>query len=93
MKDHPGVSIEQTRMHISHQISDAWKRLNQGWLNPDNQLPSSLVKICMNAARMVPVMYSYDGNSPSKLEEHVRSLLCGGGNLQSVPEDQTNIVS
>ncbi|KAG4398536.1 hypothetical protein JHK82_020599 [Glycine max] len=29
MKEHPHVSIEQTREHVTRMISDAWKRLNQ----------------------------------------------------------------
>lgn len=74
MKDHPGVSIEQTKEHMSQQISDAWKQLNKECLNP-NPLPQSFTKLCLSAARMVPIMYSYDGNNPSKLEEYVKSLL------------------
>ncbi|MED6144375.1 hypothetical protein PIB30_015157 [Stylosanthes scabra] len=74
MKDHPGVSIEEARKHTSHRISEEWKRLNQELIAPENRLPSSFVRICFNAARMVPLMYSYDGNSPSKLEEHIKSL-------------------
>ncbi|CAJ1936264.1 unnamed protein product [Sphenostylis stenocarpa] len=88
MKEHPGVSIEQAREHVSELISDAWKRLNQECLRDANSLPSSFTKICLNAARMVPLMYSYDTNSPSKLEEYVKSLLYGGG-MQTVPQDQT----
>ncbi|KHN45733.1 (3S,6E)-nerolidol synthase 1 [Glycine soja] len=29
MKEHPHVSIEQTREHVTRMVSDAWKRLNQ----------------------------------------------------------------
>ncbi|CAL5213487.1 unnamed protein product [Lathyrus oleraceus] len=79
MKDNPGVSIGQTREHMRKQISDAWKQLNKECLNT-NELPSSFTKLCLNAARMVPIMYSYDGNTPSKLQEYVKSLLyddCG----------------
>lgn len=74
MKDNPGVSIGQTREHMSKQISDAWKQLNKECLNT-NELPSSFTKLCLNAARMVPMMYSYDGDTPSKLQEYVQSLL------------------
>ncbi|TKY59377.1 (3S,6E)-nerolidol synthase 1 [Spatholobus suberectus] len=88
MKEHPGVSIEQTREHVTQLISDAWKRLNQECLTETNPLPSSFTKLCLNAAQMVPLMYSYDTNSPSKLEEYVKSLLYSGG-MQSIPEDQT----
>ncbi|KAK7319570.1 hypothetical protein RJT34_04293 [Clitoria ternatea] len=92
MKEHPGVSIEQTREHVRKLISDAWKRLNQECLNKANPLPSSFTKVCLNAARMVPLMYSHDTNTPSQLEDYVKSLLSGGGYMQSVPKDQ-NVVS
>ncbi|KAL2319872.1 hypothetical protein Fmac_028841 [Flemingia macrophylla] len=75
MKEHPGVSVEQTREHVNDLISDAWKRLNKECLREANPLPPSFTKLCLNAARMVPLMYSYDSNSPSKLEEYVKSLL------------------
>nr|QPL17968.1 terpene synthase [Lathyrus odoratus] len=74
MKDNPGVCIGQTREHMRKQISDAWKQLNKECLNT-NELPSSFTKLCLNAARMVPIMYSYDGNTPSKLQKYVKSLL------------------
>ncbi|KAK7400449.1 hypothetical protein VNO78_11657 [Psophocarpus tetragonolobus] len=89
MKENPEVSIEQAREHVTELISDAWKRLNKECLRDANPLPSSFTKVCLNAARMVPLMYSYDTKSPSKLEEYVKSLLYGGGSMQSVPEDQT----
>lgn len=88
MKEHPGVSIEQTREHVTHLISDAWRRLNKECLIEANSLPSSFTKLCLNATRMIPLMYSYDTNSPSKLEEYVKSLLYGGG-VQSIPQDKT----
>ncbi|KAG5023254.1 hypothetical protein AAZX31_07G173000 [Glycine max] len=89
MKEHPATSVEQAREHVAELISDAWKRLNQECLMTDaNLFPSSFTKLCLNAARMVPLMYGYDTNSPSKLEEYVKSLLCGGA-MQSIPEDQT----
>lgn len=75
MKDHlGGLSKEEAKMHISEKISDAWKQLNKECLN-SNPLPPSFTKLCLNAARMVPLMYNYDSNSPSKLEEYVKSLL------------------
>lgn len=91
MKDHPGVSIEQAREHVTQLISDAWKQLNKECLTGANPLPSSFTKLCLNATRMVPLMYSYDNNNPLKLEEYVKSLLYNGG-IQSIPQDQ-NIVS
>ncbi|RDY05017.1 hypothetical protein CR513_11190, partial [Mucuna pruriens] len=87
MEEHPGVSIEQTREHVTQLISDAWKGLNKECLIQANPLPSSFTKVCLNAARMVPLMYSYHANSPSKLEDYVKSLLYSGG-VHSIP-DQT----
>ncbi|WVZ23760.1 hypothetical protein V8G54_002304 [Vigna mungo] len=92
MIEHPEVSIEEARKHATELISNAWKRLNQECLTDANQLPSSFTKVCLNAARMVPLMYSYDTNTPSKLEEYVKSLLQGGA-LKSVPQDQTSVSS
>ncbi|KAF7843089.1 (3S,6E)-nerolidol synthase 1-like [Senna tora] len=88
MKDHPQVSIEQAKEHIRHKISDAWKCLNKECLTQSNPFPFSFTKLCLSAARMVPLMYSYDGYSPSRLEEHVKSLLCGDAIIQtqSIPE-------
>ncbi|KAJ7968403.1 Linalool synthase [Quillaja saponaria] len=74
MKEHQGVSTEDANDHVTHMISTAWKQLNQQCLT-SNSFPSSFTKACLNAARMVPLMYSYDKNSLSGLEEHVRSLL------------------
>lgn len=87
MKDNLGVSIEETKKHISEKIADAWKQLNKECLNT-NPLPPSFTKLCLNAARMVPLMYNYDSNSPSKLEEYVKSLLYDGGYAQSIQADQ-----
>ncbi|XP_014508499.1 (3S,6E)-nerolidol synthase 1 [Vigna radiata var. radiata] len=92
MIEHPEVSIEEARKHASELISNAWQRLNQECLTDANQLPSSFTKVCLNAARMVPLMYSYDTNTPSKLEEYVKSLLQGGA-VKSIPQDQTTFSS
>lgn len=89
MKEHPGVSDEQAREHINQRISDAWKQLNRECMTP-NSLPSSFTKLCLNAARMVPVMYSYDGNSPSKLEEYVKSLIYRSSSMQKSGRSDSN---
>ncbi|KAL6333390.1 hypothetical protein AAG906_028575 [Vitis piasezkii] len=75
MKEKPGTSIENARCHVMHTISETWKRLNKGCLAP-NPFSTCFTKACLNVARMVPLMYSYDDNQclPS-LEEHMRSLV------------------
>ncbi|QCD84254.1 linalool synthase [Vigna unguiculata] len=92
MMEHPEASIEEAREHATELISNAWKRLNQECLRDANLLPSSFAKVCLDAARMVPLMYSYDKNTPSKLEEYVKSLLHGGA-MQSIAQDQTTVSS
>ena len=75
MKEKPGTSIENARCHVLHTISETWKSLNNECLAP-NPFSTSFTKACLNVARMVPLMYSYDDNQclPS-LEEHMRSLV------------------
>ncbi|KAK7856670.1 (3s,6e)-nerolidol synthase 1 [Quercus suber] len=79
-KEHHGCSVEDAKSHVIKMISNAWKQLNKDCLNP-NPFPASFIKASLNAARMVPLMYSYDEKHrlPS-LEEHMKSLI-----LNSVP--------
>ncbi|TKY71583.1 (3S,6E)-nerolidol synthase 1 [Spatholobus suberectus] len=81
MKEHQDVSAEDAQRHVAHLISSEWKRLNREILNP-NPLPSSFTNFCLNAARMVPLMYHYRSNPGlSTLQEHVKSLFnnaCAG---------------
>ena len=83
MKDNPEVSSAEARQHVTQMISSAWKCLNQEIMNPSNPFPSSFSKICLNAARMIPVMYSHDDSkhSRSRLEDHIRSLLYSSGSI------------
>jgi len=67
---HGSMSLEWFRMHGN----DSTK--NVSWVMTDaNPLPSSFTKLCLNAARMVPLMYSYDTNSPSKLARRVCEIV------------------
>eukprot|EP00261_Vitis_vinifera_P032854 XP_019074097.1 PREDICTED: (3S,6E)-nerolidol synthase 1-like [Vitis vinifera] len=75
MKEKPGTSIENAQCHVMHTISETWKRLNKECLAP-NPFSTCFTKACLNVARMVPLMYSYDDNQclPS-LEEHMKLLV------------------
>lgn len=93
MNDHPEVYMEKAREHTKHKISETWKCLNKESFNPTNPFHSSFSKVCLNVARMVPMMYRYDNCSPSKLEQHVRSLLYGGdGTRENISKDQTLVL-
>lgn len=77
MKDHKGSSVESARTKVIHMISDAWKLLNQQNLHP-SPFSTTFTKGCLNTARVVPLMYSYDDNhSLPILEEHMKSILDG----------------
>ncbi|KAL3832947.1 hypothetical protein ACJIZ3_007683 [Penstemon smallii] len=62
--------------HVMNMISNTWKKLNKQCLS-SNTLPQSFTKACLNAARMVPIMYNYDENhSLPLLEECIESMIC-----------------
>ncbi|KAG8634414.1 hypothetical protein MANES_17G030605v8 [Manihot esculenta] len=73
-KEHQECSVESARKHVIQMILDTWKQLNKECLfqNPFSQ---TFTKACLNVARMVPWMYSYDENRFPILEEHIGYLL------------------
>lgn len=74
MKDHPGSEFEQAREHVVDTIEGEWKRLNKECFNLKNH--SSFQEAALNLARMVPLMYSYDGNQRlPELEKYVQLML------------------
>ncbi|KAH7856350.1 hypothetical protein Vadar_000508 [Vaccinium darrowii] len=75
MKDHKGSSVNRAREQVNRMISDAWKCLNQECLSP-NPFSASFTRGSLNAARMVPLMYSYDDNHELPiLQKHMKSML------------------
>ncbi|KAL6333221.1 hypothetical protein AAG906_028404 [Vitis piasezkii] len=82
MKEHPGTPIENARCHL----------LNQQCLAP-NPFSTCFTKACLNVARMVPLMYSYDDNQclPS-LEEHMKSLVEASVSSQSIPPSRITLL-
>ncbi|ESW20281.1 hypothetical protein PHAVU_006G195600 [Phaseolus vulgaris] len=76
MNEHQHVSAEDAQNHVSHLIQSEWKRLNEQILT-QNELPSSFTNFCLNAARMVPLMYDYTTNNPclSIMREELKMVL------------------
>ncbi|KAK4488617.1 hypothetical protein RD792_004386 [Penstemon davidsonii] len=69
-------SHKVAREHVMNMISNTWKKLNKQCLS-SNTLPQSFTKACLNAARLVPIMYNYDENhSLPLLEECIESMIC-----------------
>ncbi|KAA8515440.1 hypothetical protein F0562_018949 [Nyssa sinensis] len=82
MKEHQGLSVKVAKQHVNGMISDSWKCLNQGCISP-NPLSASFIKACLNAARMVPLMYNYDDNHQLPLlQDHIKSMLFDGVSSQ-----------
>ncbi|KAJ6401820.1 hypothetical protein OIU84_013981 [Salix udensis] len=74
-REHSNMTVERAREHVSQLICDAWKKLNRECLSRPSPFSSIFTKACLNVARMIPLMYSYD-DSPSQesLKELMRSL-------------------
>nr|P0CV95.1 RecName: Full=(3S,6E)-nerolidol synthase 2, chloroplastic/mitochondrial; Short=FaNES2; Flags: Precursor [Fragaria x ananassa] len=75
LEEHEGCSIEEAREKTINMISDEWKKLNRELLSP-NPFPATITLASLNLARMIPLMYSYDGNQclPS-LKEYMKLML------------------
>ena len=93
VKEHPRVSEGETQEHLIKMISNAWKCLNQEYISPSNPFSLTFNKICLNGARMVPLMYSYadSKHSQRRLEEHVKSLLFGTSSVRGTHSGQSSV--
>jgi len=75
MSEHQDISGEDVQRHVARMISNEWKCLNHEILAV-NKFSSSFSNFCLNAARMVPLMYHYKSKpSLSNLQEHVKSFI------------------
>lgn len=74
MKPHHEAWIETARKHVEKMISDTWKCLNKESLSPKSY-SRTFINGCLNLARMVPLMYSYDENQNLPvLEEYIKAM-------------------
>nr|WBW04453.1 terpene synthase [Ficus pandurata] len=75
IKGHQGCLVEVARDRVIHMIKKEWKRLNQECLT-SKAFPMCFRRACLDAARMVPVMYDYDDDHRLPgLEDYIKSLL------------------
>ncbi|XP_062087434.1 (3S,6E)-nerolidol synthase 1-like [Humulus lupulus] len=75
MKKHQGCLVEEARDHVISMIKNEWERLNKECFS-SKHFPMCFKKGCLNAARMVPIMYDYDDNHRLPgLEDYIKSLL------------------
>nr|GMC83770.1 (3S,6E)-nerolidol synthase 1-like [Ipomoea batatas] len=74
MKEQEGGSLSDGRQHVLDKVSLQWKLLNKHCLSP-NTIPTSFKTACLNATRLIPMMYTYDDNHRLPvLEEHVKFM-------------------
>ncbi|XP_047308926.1 (3S,6E)-nerolidol synthase 1-like [Impatiens glandulifera] len=75
MKDRNGCSVEMARNNVMRMISDEWKRINRECLISSKRFSPIFTKSCVNFARMVPLMYSYDQNHNLPLLEKFKRTM------------------
>lgn len=92
LKEHQGASFEIAREHVLNMISENWKCLNKECYSP-NSYSATFIKGCLNLARMVPLMCSYDENqSVPILEDYMKSILYDNTPLETINRDQQCLV-
>ncbi|CAL9106567.1 unnamed protein product [Musa textilis] len=83
MKENPQCSVESAREHVMQMICKAWEELNKESLS-SSSFSQDFVTACLNTARMVKLMYSYnEEHKLPMLEEYVTLLLFKGPNLKA----------
>ncbi|PIM97548.1 S-linalool synthase [Handroanthus impetiginosus] len=76
MKEKHVHSLEDAHEHVMAMVSETWENLNKQCLCSTSSFSHSFRKASLNAARMVPTMYSYDKNHRLPLlEQHIKSML------------------
>ncbi|KAG6474517.1 hypothetical protein ZIOFF_068454 [Zingiber officinale] len=76
MKENPHCSFEVAKEEVMRLITKAWEELNKESFSSSTKFSRDFVECCLNMARMVRVMYSY--NEEHKLpmfEDYVNLLL------------------
>nr|CAD1840563.1 unnamed protein product [Ananas comosus var. bracteatus] len=77
MKENPHCSTYNAREHVMQMISRTWEILNKECFSQRTFSPY-LVEVSLNTARMVDVMYDYNGEQKlPMLEEYMKLLLFG----------------
>nr|QCQ18308.1 putative sesquiterpene synthase [Cannabis sativa] len=75
MKRHKECSMGEAREQVIRMIKNEWERLNKECFS-SKHFPMCFRKGCLNAARMVPVMYDYDDHHRLPgLQNYINSLL------------------
>ncbi|CAL1397691.1 unnamed protein product [Linum trigynum] len=73
LKENPGLSVHEARKHVVDMIEDTWKQLNYEYLSPAVPFPTGFMKVVVDSAKMVPLMYEI-GFKGDDQESNVDSL-------------------
>nr|GMD59532.1 (3S,6E)-nerolidol synthase 1-like [Ipomoea batatas] len=74
IKEQQDWSLGDGRQHVMDMVSQQWKLLNKHCISP-TPIPTPFRTACLNAARLVPMMYTYNDNHRLPvLEEHVKFM-------------------
>ncbi|XP_031128739.1 (3S,6E)-nerolidol synthase 1-like [Ipomoea triloba] len=74
IKEQQDWSLGDGRQHVIDMVSQQWKLLNKHCISP-TPIPTPFRTACLNAARLVPMMYTYnDKHRLPVLEEHVKFM-------------------
>ncbi|XP_044460821.1 (3S,6E)-nerolidol synthase 1-like isoform X1 [Mangifera indica] len=75
MREHQVFDLKAAEKHTMDKISDAWMCLNKECVS-SNPFSSSFIRVSLNLARMVPLIYSYDNNQRLlSFEKFIKSFL------------------
>ncbi|KAK2631924.1 hypothetical protein EUGRSUZ_L02261 [Eucalyptus grandis] len=76
LRENEGSSYQSAREHVMKLISKLWKLLNKECLSPC-PFSAPFLEACVNAAKMVSLMYNYeDKHGLGLLQHHMKSLTC-----------------
>ncbi|KAK3431802.1 hypothetical protein EUGRSUZ_E03598 [Eucalyptus grandis] len=76
LRENQGSSYQSARKHVMELISKSWKLLNKECLSPC-PFSAPFLEACVNAAKMVSLMYNYeDKHGLGLLQDHMKSLTC-----------------
>ncbi|CAA7029782.1 unnamed protein product [Microthlaspi erraticum] len=73
LNEHKGSTVGEARSHVAQKISKAWNCLNSECLT--RPFSRTFSEACLNIARTVPLMYSYDDDQQLPgLNEYLKSI-------------------
>ncbi|KAF0906529.1 hypothetical protein E2562_011510 [Oryza meyeriana var. granulata] len=76
LKENPGLAAGEAEEHMRRMIAYEWEELNRECFFSERAFPAGFTQATLNAARMVSVMSSHDGEQRLPvLEDYLRMLL------------------